>query len=66
MPAKSKQQFKYIHAMRNKYKTVDKAPDNMKWIFDDEWFKDVDYHKLPNKANDDKVLNFTQWKLFDK
>ena len=29
MPAKSKQQFKYVYAMRNKYGTKKKAPKNI-------------------------------------
>ena len=33
MPVKSKQQFKYIYAMRRKYKSKKKAPKNMKWVF---------------------------------
>lgn len=54
MPATSKQQFKYIWAMRNKYGSKSKAPKRMKWVFDDEW-TDVDFKKLPKKKKQKKV-----------
>lgn len=50
MPAKSRQQFKYIWAMRNKYKTKSKAPKNMKWVFKKEWTSGVPFHDLPTKT----------------
>jgi hypothetical protein len=46
MPAKSKSQFKYIWAMRRKYKSKKKAPKDMKWVFGKEW-TDVSYKDLP-------------------
>jgi hypothetical protein len=51
MPAKSKNQFKYIWAMRRKYKSKKKAPKSMKWVFDKEW-TDVDYKNLPGKLKE--------------
>lgn len=39
MPAKSIQQFKYIMAMRNKYKNKSNAPKDFKWVFDSAWDK---------------------------
>jgi hypothetical protein len=47
MPAKSKQQFKYIRAMRNKYKSKKNAPKSMKWTFDKELTKNVPFKELP-------------------
>ncbi len=49
--AKSKSQFRYIQTMRSKYKSKDKAPEDIKWVFDKEW-TDVDYDKLPEKGDD--------------
>ena len=46
MPAKSKQQFKYIWAMRNKYKSKKKSPKNMKWVFNKDWTNGVKYEDL--------------------
>lgn len=60
MPATSKQQFKYIWAMRNKYGSKKNAPKKMKWVFDKEWTDDVNYKKLPKKKKEKKVSeNFT-------
>lgn len=39
MPSKSEQQRKYIFAMRGKYGSKDKAPEDMKWVFNPEWEK---------------------------
>lgn len=52
MPAKSKQQFKYIWAMRNKYKSKKNAPKNMKWAFNKEWTENVPVKDLPNKIKE--------------
>lgn len=52
MPAKSKQQMKYIYAMRNKYGSKKNAPKDMKWVFDQEWTSGVKMKKLPEKAGD--------------
>lgn len=57
MPAKSKNQFKYIWAMRNKYKSKKKAPKSMKWVFDDEW-TDVEYKNLPKKLKERHVQSY--------
>jgi hypothetical protein len=60
MPAKSKQQFKYIWAMRNKYKSKKNAPKSMKWAFDKEWTKNVPFKELPTKIKEsfNHILNF--------
>lgn len=60
MPAKSKQQFKYIWAMRNKYKSKKNAPKSMKWTFDKEWTKNVPFKELPTKIKEsfNHILNF--------
>ena len=55
MPAKSKQQFKYVYAMRNKYGTKKKAPKNMKWVFNKEW-TDVSFKDLPKKIKERSIL----------
>ncbi|MCK9476972.1 MAG: hypothetical protein M0R46_13675 [Candidatus Muirbacterium halophilum] len=60
MPAKSKQQLKYIYAMRNKYKTIDKAPKDMKWVFDDEWTH-VKMSDLPDYVDRNYVMNFEEF-----
>lgn len=39
MPAVSVKQYKFVMAMRDKYKSVNKAPENMKWVFGKEWDK---------------------------
>ena len=52
--AKSKQQFKYIWTMRNKYKSQEEAPDNMKWVFKKDWTHDVPFHDLPTKVKKKK------------
>lgn len=57
MPAKSKNQFKYIWAMRNKYKSKKKAPKSMKWVFEDEW-TDVKYKDLPKKLKERHVQSY--------
>lgn len=61
MPSKSKQQFKFIWALRNKYGTRKKAPKKMKWIFDEKWTKNVNYKDLPDKIKESKILNFRQF-----
>ena len=50
MPAQSKQQLKYIYAMRNKYKTEKNAPKHMKWVFNKDWTQDVKASGLPTKV----------------
>lgn len=57
MPAKSKNQFKYIWAMRRKYKSKKKAPKSMKWVFNDEW-TDVEYKDLPKKVKERHVHSY--------
>ena len=59
--AKSKQQMKYIYAMRNKYGTKKKAPKNMKWVFDKEWTSGVKMSKLPSKITENSILRFNQF-----
>jgi hypothetical protein len=49
MPVKSKQQMKFIWALRNKYKSKSKAPKKWKWVFNKEWTDGVDYKSLPKK-----------------
>jgi hypothetical protein len=58
MPSRSKQQFKFIWAMRRKWGSKKKAPKNMKWVFDEEWTKDVHFKKLPNKIKESQIFNF--------
>ncbi len=60
MPARTKQQFKYIWAMRRKYKSKKKAPKRMKWVFDREW-TDVDFKSLPERANEGVIMRFHDW-----
>lgn len=62
--AKSKQQMKFIYAMRNKFKSAKKAPKKMKWVFDEEWTKGVKFKKLPSKVSESGVLNFETWVLY--
>ena len=50
MPASSKQQLKYIFAMRRKYKTVKNAPKHMKWVFNKDWTQGVKASGLPTKV----------------
>jgi len=50
MPAKSKQQLKYIWAMRNKYKNKKEAPKHMKWVFNKDWSQGVKASGLPTKV----------------
>ena len=57
MPARSKNQFKYIWAMRRKYKSKKKAPKSMKWVFDDEW-TDVEYKDLPKKIKERHIQSY--------
>ena len=61
MPAKSKQQFRYIWAMRNKYKSKKKAPKNMKWVFNKEWTDDIKYKDLPKKIKEKHVYGFVDF-----
>lgn len=60
MPAKTKRQFKYIHAMRRKYKSKKKAPKNMKWVFSKEW-TDVDYKSLPESLKMRHIHSFIEF-----
>jgi hypothetical protein len=50
MPAKSKQQLKYIWAMRHKYKNKKIAPKHMKWVFNKDWTQGVKASGLPTKV----------------
>lgn len=61
MPAKSKQQFRYIWAMRNKYKSKKKAPKNMKWVFNKEWTDNVPYKDLPKKIKERHIASFVDF-----
>ena len=56
MPSKSKQQFRYIWAMRNKYKSRKKAPKNMKWIFNKKWTDNIKYKDLPKKVKESHII----------
>ena len=47
MPAKSKNQFKFIQTIRSKYKDKESTPEKYKWVWDSEW-TDVDYSELRN------------------
>jgi len=60
MPAKSKNQFKYIWAMRRKYKSKKKAPKSMKWVFGKEW-TDVDYKNLPENMKTRYIHSFVDF-----
>ncbi len=60
MPAKSKQQFRYIWAMRNKYKSKKKAPKSMKWVFDKEW-TDVKFKDLPKSMKERHVASYVDF-----
>lgn len=66
MPVQSKTQFKYIWYLRNKYKDKKTTPDNLKWIWDDEWIN-VNYDNLPQKK--EMFTNLKKYKqsiiLFD-
>ena len=61
MPAKSKQQFKYIWAMRNKYKSKKKAPKSMKWVFNKEWTDGIYYKDLPRKEREKHIASFVEF-----
>ena len=61
MPAKSKQQFRYIWAMRNKYKSKKKAPKNMKWVFNKDWTDKVLYKDLPRKVRERHLAGFVDF-----
>ena len=58
MQATSKQQFKYIWAMRRKFGSKKKAPKKMKWVFDEEWTKGVKFNDLPKKMKESQIFNF--------
>ncbi len=58
MPATSKQQFKFIWAMRRKFGSKKKAPKGMKWVFDEEWTKGVKFKDLPKKIKESQIFNF--------
>lgn len=60
MPAKSKQQFKYIYAMRNKYGSKKKAPKGMKWVFNKEW-TDVKFKDLPKKIKEKSIYDYVDF-----
>lgn len=60
MPAKSQQQLKMIYALRNKYKTKKDTPEEDKWIWNEEWTKDVKMKKLPKKVKENRRI-----KLFE-
>lgn len=62
MPARSQQQFKFIWALRNKYKSKKKAPKKWKWVFNRDWTDDVKYKKLPKKL--EHLKTFEQFKNF--
>jgi hypothetical protein len=55
MPVKSQQQAKYIWAMRRKWGSRKKAPKKMKWVFDQDWTKEIKFKDLPKKV---ESLNF--------
>jgi hypothetical protein len=57
MPSKTKRKFKYIMAMRRKYKSKKKAPSNMKWVFKKKW-TDVNYKDLPESLKTRHVQSF--------
>jgi hypothetical protein len=57
MAAKSRQQLKYIFAMRKKYKSKKNAPKDKKWVFNDEWTKGVDTGGMPTKVKDFKTFS---------
>lgn len=61
MPAKSKNQFKYIWAMRRKYKSKKKAPKNMKWVFGKEWTSGLKYKDLPTSVKESKIDSFSDF-----
>ncbi len=61
MPAKSKQQFKYIYAMRRKYKSKKKAPKGMKWVFNKEWTDDISFKDLPKKIKEKYIHDFVSF-----
>lgn len=61
MPAKSKQQFRYIWAMRNKYKSKKKAPKGMKWVFNKDWTDGVSYKDLPKKIKERHIASFVDF-----
>ena len=58
MPSKNKNQFKYIWAMRKKYKSKKKAPKNMKWVFNKEWTDNISFRDLPNKVKENHIHDF--------
>jgi hypothetical protein len=60
MPAKSKQQFKYIWAMRRKFGSKKKAPKSMKWVFDEEW-TDVSFKDLPKEIKERHIHSYIEF-----
>ena len=42
--------------MRKKYKSKSNAPEHMKWVFNDEWTKDVETSGLPTKVKSFKTF----------
>jgi hypothetical protein len=50
LPAKSKQQYKYIKYLQGKYGSKEKAPEKYKWAFDKDYEPSKEeYKKLPDK-----------------
>ena len=62
MPAQSKSQLRYIFALRDKYKTKKNTPEDKQWIWDKEW-EDVDWDKLPDKADESIFESFNTYLL---
>jgi hypothetical protein len=61
MPANTKRQFKYIWAMRRKYKSKKKAPKNMRWVFDSDWTSGLKYNDLPTSVIESKIDRFFEF-----
>lgn len=61
MPSKSKQQFRYIWAMRRKYKSKKKAPKNMKWVFNKDWTDNIKFKDLPKKVKENYIHDFLKF-----
>lgn len=64
MPAKSKQQLKFIYANRKKYGSRKNAPKHMKWIFGKEWTDGIKMNSLPTRVMNFK--SFTESLNFNK
>lgn len=61
MPVKSKNQFKYVYAMRRKYGSKKKAPKNMKWVFNRDWTDSVSYKDLPKRIKERYIFDFVEY-----